>query len=161
MSGEQTEDWTENDNIIKIFKPKIIESLSADVMSVSDKLFEMGVLIENDSPEIGVEYNNRGGIAASVMLIERMQKRSSDWFNLFIEVARTCKLDNIADMLKVPEYHMTGCCAGKLSKLFLHVLYIIKIIRRYWHGCCTVFFSIYFTYKIRRAKTSHVRSRLL
>lgn len=104
MRGENLEDQTENQNIIRIFRPNIIEILSGDIIQVTEHLFSMDVLNERDNQEIGVEYDKRGSVAASVMLLERLPRRKVDWFNTFIRVAQTCKLDGIVEMLTVPEY---------------------------------------------------------
>ena len=94
---------------IKSLTPKLSKVI--DVRDLIPHLHAAGVLSDNDKEEILQEDINRGKIAAAVLLLDRVQRKHSRWYNKLIECLRDSGRDDIAEDLDIPR--LTSASGGK------------------------------------------------
>lgn len=104
LRGDSEKDHTEDRKIVNIFKPDIIDRISADVERVMDYLLTYDVLVDQDKEPIQCEMRNRGRLAGAAMLVERIPRRHPNWFEMFVQVLRQCEMDDVVHKLDVPEF---------------------------------------------------------
>lgn len=110
LRGDSVKDHTEDRKIVNIFKPDIIDRISADLERVMDYLLTYGVLVDQDKEPIQCEKERRGKWAGAALLVERIPRRNPNWFEKFLLVLRRCEMDDVARKLDVPEFTTDISC---------------------------------------------------
>ena len=68
-----------------------------------DHLLADEVISDQDREEIQCEKRNRGDIAASLMLLERIPKKKENWFEIFVRVLEKCGLVDLINCFREPD----------------------------------------------------------
>lgn len=103
LGGTTEKDHTEYRNIIKIFKPHIMDRVSGDLDRFTDYLHEEELINVRDMEEVSAEKNNRGPTSAACMLIDKLQRRHPDWFEILVKTFRRCDMKDIVKLLEITE----------------------------------------------------------
>jgi hypothetical protein len=101
LRGETEEDQTITRKLLKLFTPRLIDRI--DPIQFIDRLFEKEVINEDDMQQVQCEQNRRGATAASFMLLDKVPRRATNWFDVFIDVLKECGIDDVAKDLDIRE----------------------------------------------------------
>lgn len=89
--------------LLKIRGPELIDRISADLPRCLDHFLEEEVITVIDKEEIEAEREKRGPFAGACKLVEKIPTKIRNWPQKIIAVAKKCNMDDIVDMLEVPE----------------------------------------------------------
>ena len=86
LSGEEIEKtvFHEQFRLVEIFAEDLINTLKP--LDFLQHLHSRGLINESDKQEIIAETRNRGDIAATIVLIERIGNKKSTWYSEFLDV---------------------------------------------------------------------------
>lgn len=116
--------------ILKIFSHEIIDRISGDLNSFVDIFYEKEVITVQDKEEIQAEKERKGSLAASFMLVDKLPTKISTWYEKLISIAEQFHLDDIVEILDVPEGRTN---VNRNLSCFSHYKSIFSI--------CTIFLS--------------------
>ena len=97
LLGDSTHDTSDHKKILKIFTPEIISNLLPS--HLIQHLFAKDVLSQTDKEEIECTLRYRGTTAASLMLLDRIPRRHSNWYHEFILALKECDFRFLAEKL--------------------------------------------------------------
>lgn len=104
LLGDSTRDTTDQKNILKVFTPTIINNLLPN--HLIHNLFAKDVISQTDREEIESTLKNRGTTAACQLLLDRVPRRLSNWYQEFITALKECDFKFLADKLDMHEGKM-------------------------------------------------------
>lgn len=104
LLGDSTRDTTDQKNILKVFTPTIINNLLPN--HLIHHLFAKDVISQTDREEIESTLKNRGTTAACQLLLDRVPRRLSNWYQEFITALKECDFKFLADKLDMHEGKM-------------------------------------------------------
>jgi hypothetical protein len=73
---------------------------------------------EQDKEEIQREELNFGSISASIMILDRIVRKQTYWYRLFVEALRDAGMDDIAGDLDIPELMVDKRCKVMRGKQY-------------------------------------------
>lgn len=79
-----------------------------------DCLLEEGSITDRDKEEVQAELDRRGATSAAFMLTEKLPRKHTNWYDILVNVAGRCGMDDIVKLLDVPVYD--PCQTGNIIK---------------------------------------------
>ena len=97
LLGDSTCDTTDQKKILKIFTPAIINDLLPS--HLIHHLFARNVISQTDREEIECVLRHRGTTTACLVLLDRIPRRHSNWYQEFLNALKECGFTFLADKL--------------------------------------------------------------
>lgn len=103
LTGETEKDHNYTNEILKIMTPGLINDIHLD--AIIDRLIETGLINEEDHDQMKSEEKSRGPIAATRILLQKVDKRKTNWDTEFADVLEEAGMTQIASVFKMVEHH--------------------------------------------------------
>ncbi|XP_033757099.1 probable ATP-dependent RNA helicase DDX58 isoform X2 [Pecten maximus] len=98
LEGEmEMEDRDRNKRIINIFMVELRQGINP--LEILPSLIQKGVLGQEDKENITAENRNNGALAASAVLLDRIQRKKSDWYSLFLQTLAENRFGHLAEKI--------------------------------------------------------------
>ncbi|XP_053385376.1 uncharacterized protein LOC123538906 isoform X2 [Mercenaria mercenaria] len=103
LTGETEKDHFYTNSILSIMKPALINQIY--LRDIIDLMIEKSLINEEDQDQIESVEKVRGPIAATRVLLEKVDKRSPNWDTEFAEILEKSGMSEIANIFKMVEHH--------------------------------------------------------